>query len=88
MIDECEDDPCLNSGNCTMKPSGIFCQCEPGFTGPLCEEDMDECIGLPCQNDGNCVDLPGDFRYENNVTSTMQNDFDFYILHFNDNQHL
>ncbi len=31
------------------------CDCEPGFTGALCEVVIDQCDPNPCLNGGSCV---------------------------------
>ena len=36
-IDECESDPCLNSGNCTDLISGFECSCANEWTGVHCQ---------------------------------------------------
>ena len=36
-IDECESSPCVH-GVCEDKINGYRCVCNPGYTGPHCEE--------------------------------------------------
>ena len=36
-IDECESSPCIH-GKCVDGIDKYKCHCEPGFTGPHCEE--------------------------------------------------
>ena len=36
-IDECEESPCQNGGQCEDKKEGYKCICEPGYTGENCE---------------------------------------------------
>ncbi|XP_028919839.1 protein crumbs homolog 1 isoform X2 [Ornithorhynchus anatinus] len=43
------------------KASGYLCQCQPGFTGIHCEEDIDECSSNPCQNGGTCENSLGNY---------------------------
>ena len=38
----------------TMEPRAHTC--DPGFTGPRCEEDIDDCIGINCTRNGLCLD--------------------------------
>ena len=33
----CDDQPCLNGGQCQLKGALFECNCEPGFHGNLCE---------------------------------------------------
>ena len=37
------------------------CECDPGFTGTLCDVDVNECASNPCQM-GICEDLEGEFN--------------------------
>ncbi|XP_030062607.1 protein crumbs homolog 1 [Microcaecilia unicolor] len=39
--------------------AGYVCQCQPGFTGVHCDQDVDECYMNPCQNGGTCENVPG-----------------------------
>lgn len=56
-IDEnnCLLDACLN-GKCTDLNGGYECQCEFGFTGNNCEENIDDCDDHACENNATCVD--------------------------------
>ena len=36
-IDECDSDPCLNSGTCFDQIDGFICQCQEGYAGDVCE---------------------------------------------------
>ena len=51
----CAAAPCQNSGVCTQDNTGTawFCQCRPGFTGPLCERPV--CNANPCLHGGTCI---------------------------------
>uniref|UniRef100_A0A3B3ZAP4 Uncharacterized protein n=1 Tax=Periophthalmus magnuspinnatus TaxID=409849 RepID=A0A3B3ZAP4_9GOBI len=43
---------CLNGGRCVDQPSGhLYCQCQPGFSGPHCEK-------CGCSNGGTCAKDP------------------------------
>ncbi|XP_037693302.1 cubilin [Choloepus didactylus] len=59
----CASHPCLN-GQCTETVSGYLCQCEPGWAGTNCTEDVDECLSRPCLNGGTCVDGVNAFSCE------------------------
>uniref|UniRef100_A0A3P9KKB7 Versican a n=1 Tax=Oryzias latipes TaxID=8090 RepID=A0A3P9KKB7_ORYLA len=52
----CAKNICLNGGSCYKSGSVLSCSCAPGYTGPLCENDIDECHSNPCRNGGTCVD--------------------------------
>lgn len=41
---------------------GFQCECEEGWTGPLCDWDVDECLGdHGCSEAGTCVNEPGGY---------------------------
>lgn len=49
----CEVTPCVH-GACEGEPPA--CACEPGYSGPLCDQERDECAGeAACLNGGRCV---------------------------------
>nr|XP_006814952.1 PREDICTED: uncharacterized protein LOC102801595 [Saccoglossus kowalevskii] len=56
-IDECDPDPCQNSGTCTDLIAAYKCNCADGYNGTNCEIEIDECDSDPCQNGGTCTDL-------------------------------
>ena len=37
-------------GTCEDKVNGFICNCEAGFSGIRCEEDIDDCQSSPCVN--------------------------------------
>lgn len=41
-IDECQSNPCRNSGICVDEANGHKCECLSGYTGPIC--DTGKCI--------------------------------------------
>ena len=60
-IDEClanggAGQTCKNNGTCIDGINTFTCDCQPGFTGTLCEVNVDECAPRPCQNGATCVD--------------------------------
>ena len=60
-IDEClanggAGQTCKNNGTCIDGINTFTCDCQPGFTGDLCEVDIDECAPRPCLNGATCVD--------------------------------
>lgn len=54
----------MNNATCEQKSSflppeqraGFTCSCPPGFTAPLCEEDIDDCLNNKCSPNGRCID--------------------------------
>ena len=44
-VNLCETEPCENNGACVFDSTDNtkICNCEPGYTGDLCETDIDEC---------------------------------------------
>jgi len=53
--DDCEGIVCVH-GTCVDGANNYTCQCDPGFTGRLCEHDINECHSQPCQYGGTCLD--------------------------------
>ena len=45
-----------------LQVNGYTCDCEPGYTGDLCEEDINECLGVTCQNGGTCLNLVNSYQ--------------------------
>jgi len=56
----CDDKPCKH-GNCTGIGS-FSCDCDNGWSGDTCDQDVDECTGTPCVH-GTCT--------ESNTDSTV-----------------
>ena len=48
-----------------FSPIGNYtCDCDKGWTGWLCNEDLDECLTSPCLNGGSCSqneNVPGNY---------------------------
>ena len=42
-IDECDDHLCENNSTCMDDINKYKCECMPGYTGTLCEEEINEC---------------------------------------------
>ncbi|TPP62143.1 hypothetical protein FGIG_02108 [Fasciola gigantica] len=63
--DPCATNPCHSHGRCISNNLGQFhCDCESGWIGTDCTEDLDECHmdGLPpCAHAGICTNTPGSF---------------------------
>ena len=61
-INPCENSPCQNGASCTEVGGNPRCECQRGFIGRLCEQDLDECFqAAPCLNNGTCHNTPGSF---------------------------
>ena len=45
-----------------LADDGLMCQCNEGYEGILCENNIDDCASNPCQNGGQCMDLVNDFQ--------------------------
>ncbi|CAF4272198.1 unnamed protein product [Rotaria socialis] len=58
----CTPDVCNKHGTCMPNAINSFaCQCDPGFVGPTCNQEVDECESQPCANNGTCTDLENGF---------------------------
>ncbi|XP_069385643.1 protein jagged-1a-like isoform X2 [Paralichthys olivaceus] len=48
---------CGPHGRCRSHAGGQFsCECEDGFTGTYCHENINDCESAPCLNGGTCLD--------------------------------
>ncbi|KAF1394521.1 hypothetical protein PFLUV_G00001180 [Perca fluviatilis] len=48
---------CGPRGRCRSHAGGQFsCECDEGFTGTYCHENVNDCEGAPCLNGGTCID--------------------------------
>ncbi|KAJ8250185.1 hypothetical protein COCON_G00221070 [Conger conger] len=48
---------CGPHGRCRSQAGGQFtCECQDGFTGTYCHENINDCESSPCQNGGTCID--------------------------------
>ncbi|KAJ8248056.1 hypothetical protein GJAV_G00237740 [Gymnothorax javanicus] len=48
---------CGPHGRCRSQAGGQFtCDCQDGFTGTYCHENINDCEGSPCRNGGTCID--------------------------------
>lgn len=54
-INECDEHPCGNN-TCNNELGGVTCECNLGYRGTYCEENIDDCLTSICQNNSTCVD--------------------------------
>ncbi|KAL8173368.1 UNVERIFIED_CONTAM: Protein jagged-1, partial [Gekko kuhli] len=48
---------CGPHGKCKSQAGGKFtCECDKGFTGTYCHENINDCESNPCRNGGTCID--------------------------------
>ncbi|XP_026870028.2 protein jagged-1b [Electrophorus electricus] len=48
---------CGPHGRCRSQTGGQFtCECQEGFRGTYCHENINDCESNPCQNGGTCID--------------------------------
>ncbi|XP_035390719.1 protein jagged-1a isoform X2 [Electrophorus electricus] len=54
---------CGPHGRCRSHAGGQFsCECQEGFTGTYCHENINDCESNPCQNGGTCIDKVNVYR--------------------------
>lgn len=53
-------DSCMNCAvllsQSTSSAPGYICNCNPGWQGTNCDQNINECSSNPCQNGGTCTD--------------------------------
>ncbi|KAF7997029.1 hypothetical protein HCN44_005306 [Aphidius gifuensis] len=58
----CNSTICKNNGDCIDGAGySFYCQCQDGWIGEFCDDDVNECDNLPCQNSGTCINNPGSY---------------------------
>ena len=57
-VDDCIDNPCLNSGSCVDGINSYTCVCSPGYTSENCSVAVNDCDQGPCMNNATCVNDP------------------------------
>ena len=68
-FDDCPSpETCGSNGTCIDGQGAYFCQCDPGFTGEICNVEIQEhdsnisdCVGVTCSDQGRCVDGDNSF---------------------------
>ncbi|GAB1604635.1 protein jagged-1b-like [Argonauta hians] len=54
---------CGKHGICQSLPGNDFtCECQPGYQGTYCHENINDCLPNPCQNNGTCKDGVQSYR--------------------------
>ncbi|XP_069756056.1 hyaluronan-binding protein 2-like isoform X2 [Narcine bancroftii] len=53
-FDNCQPNPCQNSGTCEQTENGFECHCLTLYNGTSCEIENDPCKNNPCSH-GNCL---------------------------------
>ena len=60
-----KEEPCGENGTCepAENDNGYICNCNTGWSGDACDEDVDECTDgtHSCLNGGQCVNEEGKF---------------------------
>lgn len=57
----CDSTKCIN-GSCKKRADGkSVCECNVGFEGPHCAENVDDCANHQCYNGGICQDMTGGY---------------------------
>uniref|UniRef100_A0A915CNT8 EGF-like domain-containing protein n=1 Tax=Ditylenchus dipsaci TaxID=166011 RepID=A0A915CNT8_9BILA len=61
-VNECDSNPCFKQGTCVNTQGSFFCECQPGYTDPLCMTLIRYCDTNPCQNGATCFDDLGTYH--------------------------
>jgi len=56
----CASNPCIH-GQCLSQKGGFECNCEQGFTGQNCDEEINHCDSNPCSH-GQCLKEIGSYQ--------------------------
>lgn len=61
-IDDCIGINCSGNGQCVDGINSFICDCDPGFAGVKCQNNLNECVdpGV-CSGNGQCVDEIGHY---------------------------
>ncbi|XP_047455679.1 cubilin [Mugil cephalus] len=80
------NNPCVH-GQCvgTTSSPGYICNCNSGWEGANCDQNINECSSNPCQNGGTCTDNVNGFtctctaQWTGNVCQTPQQECGGYL---------
>ena len=53
---------CSGQRICVDGVGTYTCECEPGYTGTDCENNIDDCVGVNCNDHGTCTDGVNSFN--------------------------
>jgi hypothetical protein len=60
-FDDCAKVEC-NNGTCVNEENAHTCNCDAGYSGDTCENNIDDCLEIICSNGATCQDLVDDFK--------------------------
>ena len=62
-IDECSSSPCENNGLCLDRLNKFICECQTGWEGVTCQNDILDCASHPCENGATCTEKTSTTSY-------------------------
>lgn len=58
---KCTADSCSGHGVCDDSTGKIVCDCDEGYEGDICDQDINECLSSPCDPNATCTNTEGSF---------------------------